>query len=357
MGRLGLAITCGVVLAASGAHAQVGTVTSTATSQVTFTSSVDVTPTDLGYGRGTYAPGGPTGGDFNSFVDVGSHLVSFESNNVVSGPTSFVAMTSSSTVNIDFTNPTGEAVQFNSTITPAGLGFYLSNTGAGGCLYSSCGQTAGPGLLSDLRSLGEGGNGLIGAVGFTFEVTSGDATLYHLDGGLFLSNNDFCDGFCITDALGNADVGPRSVLNGFRTSASDGSSLAYAWDATDISFGIGSAAHQTLTYRTTVTSLTNAQCLASGACLIGFAGFGDPIGRGGGADRAQVADLSLLSPLGTGGITGLNFGPSTFVRPTFKDGVLTFSAGVPEPATWMSLILGFGLLGAALRRRRELAHA
>ena len=27
--------------------------------------------------------------------------------------------------------------------------------------------------------------------------------------------------------------------------------------------------------------------------------------------------------------------------------------GVPEPAVWMSLVMGFGLLGAALRRRRK----
>jgi hypothetical protein len=40
----------------------------------------------------------------------------------------------------------------------------------------------------------------------------------------------------------------------------------------------------------------------------------------------------------------------------FNTGVLSFN-GVPEPKTWMSMILGFGLLGAALRRRRVLSYA
>lgn len=36
----------------------------------------------------------------------------------------------------------------------------------------------------------------------------------------------------------------------------------------------------------------------------------------------------------------------------------TFSGGaVPEPATWVSLIFGFGMLGAALRRRRVLSYS
>lgn len=36
---------------------------------------------------------------------------------------------------------------------------------------------------------------------------------------------------------------------------------------------------------------------------------------------------------------------------------LTYSGGVPEPATWAMLILGMGVTGAVLRRRREAAIA
>ena len=37
--------------------------------------------------------------------------------------------------------------------------------------------------------------------------------------------------------------------------------------------------------------------------------------------------------------------------------VAFFSAGVPEPATWATMILGFGLLGLASRRRRAMSFA
>jgi hypothetical protein len=39
----------------------------------------------------------------------------------------------------------------------------------------------------------------------------------------------------------------------------------------------------------------------------------------------------------------------------FKLGAVTAVAAVPEPATWMTMILGFGLMGASLRRRSKLA--
>jgi hypothetical protein len=55
-------------------------------------------------------------------------------------------------------------------------------------------------------------------------------------------------------------------------------------------------------------------------------------------------------------------GPAVPIPPTIIDdgddgGFGGFHAQVPEPATWLSLILGFGAIGAALRRRRALATA
>ena len=41
----------------------------------------------------------------------------------------------------------------------------------------------------------------------------------------------------------------------------------------------------------------------------------------------------------------------TFVSEVTFDG----TAGIPEPATWAMMIAGFGLVGAAARRRRPLA--
>ncbi len=51
-----------------------------------------------------------------------------------------------------------------------------------------------------------------------------------------------------------------------------------------------------------------------------------------------------------GGITGFEI--SSDVDFAFGD---FYTAGVPEPATWAFMILGFGLVGAAMRRRQKAA--
>jgi hypothetical protein len=52
---------------------------------------------------------------------------------------------------------------------------------------------------------------------------------------------------------------------------------------------------------------------------------------------------------------------TTFAGPgyatAFMDPIVSFSAGVPEPASWAMMIAGFGLVGAAARRRRTVAVA
>jgi hypothetical protein len=56
----------------------------------------------------------------------------------------------------------------------------------------------------------------------------------------------------------------------------------------------------------------------------------------------------LVIPGGGGGIATLVTPPGTSVPPTPVP-------GVPEPATWAMMIIGFGLLGGLLRRRRRTA--
>ncbi|KTT71398.1 PEPxxWA-CTERM sorting domain-containing protein [Sphingomonas endophytica] len=50
-------------------------------------------------------------------------------------------------------------------------------------------------------------------------------------------------------------------------------------------------------------------------------------------------------------------GVSDSTRLSFAPTALTVSGGVPEPATWAMTILGFGIVGAALRRRRVVVAA
>ena len=59
-------------------------------------------------------------------------------------------------------------------------------------------------------------------------------------------------------------------------------------------------------------------------------------------------------------LNGLNSGSAYFnIHSTFAAGgeIRGFLHAVPEPATWALMIVGFGLTGAALRRRRHLAFA
>jgi hypothetical protein len=59
--------------------------------------------------------------------------------------------------------------------------------------------------------------------------------------------------------------------------------------------------------------------------------------------------LNTIEVIGT-----TNSGPG--FTGAFYDGGATFSAAVPEPATWITMIAGLGLVGASMRRRRASAR-
>jgi hypothetical protein len=54
-----------------------------------------------------------------------------------------------------------------------------------------------------------------------------------------------------------------------------------------------------------------------------------------------------------------DFGPPTALRVDNLQGTADLAGvgGVPEPATWAMMLIGFGGLGAVLRRRRSLVFA
>lgn len=63
----------------------------------------------------------------------------------------------------------------------------------------------------------------------------------------------------------------------------------------------------------------------------------------------------------TGPLTAPVFSPGTFTFTGFSNGTLTVSplvaAAVPEPATWAMLLVGFGGVGFAMRRRASVKTA
>lgn len=70
---------------------------------------------------------------------------------------------------------------------------------------------------------------------------------------------------------------------------------------------------------------------------------------------AKAGAASINVALGTACPTGYALIPTTIYA--FKISGADVAGIVPEPATWAMMIAGFGLAGAAMRRRQRLAHA
>ena len=371
MGRIGFALACGALLAGTSAYAQVSNITSSASTQFFFPLQDDpIDPFGPTTG-GTFSLSTFGGGDYRSYVDVGDASISFESADVVSGPG--VQARSRTMVAFDFRNDSADAVRFDSLITPAGMGFYMANLDPM-CRFSSCPEAVGA-RLSDL-TLSSLDSPNLGKVKFEFSIQDNGKDLYRVMGSLALRIGP--GGYYVDSQLEDAMV----KLSGFTQStlASDNAILGYAWDATPVHFDLASGLHH-LTYSTSVFSSSGANPVSCGASLVSFVGFGDPIGRGGGVESASE-DLAGFDSFiggtsfkafsesaagatgstcpsatpGSGGLQGFKPKPSSFEKPIFVDGVLRYgikmSAAVPEPATWAMMILGFGVVGMAARRRR-----
>lgn len=70
------------------------------------------------------------------------------------------------------------------------------------------------------------------------------------------------------------------------------------------------------------------------------------IGSTGAVEFRSITNKPLLPGMNSVLVSGLSGGNASFT------GTLSFAA-VPEPSTWLMMILGVGIAGAALRRRRQ----
>ena len=371
MRRLAFAVASFALFAGTSAVAQITNIQSSAESAFfipgTFcTSSACTQKVGLGPGAGRY-PGSDVstvaGANYNSYVDVTGDTITFESSHSVSQG-QFNSFQSSSVVSFEFDTDTES--NFHSEIIPQGLGIYMADT-SGGCLFSnSCAQVSDQlYTFADLSPLGSATTGIVAGVGFSFEILHNGTPFYQLDGTMFLQINPDCDnGFCIIESLTMPDgESAEDVLNGFaqQTHPLDYSARAYGWGSTEVGIGLGTG-HHTFEYRTSVFSFANADCAGptQNICLVAYSGFGDPIGRGGAIDSLSAFDVGSLEHQGgpEGLITGLDFSPAVFRLRFDGDGLVYASpqGSVPEPGAWALLIMGFGAMGAALRRRRIPAH-
>jgi hypothetical protein len=366
MRKLGLALSFAVLAAGTVAHAQSIDVAASATSATQLGDHGTVNHPD---GTNTLTDGSRAV-QYTSTTSITSSEISFESGGISTGDQT--RQTSISRIDLTVSN-NGDgtlAPTFKSQITPAGMGIYLGNNSLGNCFSSpaSCAQTQGNHTFADLTQVS--GANLVAGVSFDFLIQQDGQTLRDISGGITVSQ----DGSIVV--FPNVDQA-SSTLTGFVTLDQFGkidpttgqsmSALGFAWDATDVSVdlnSIGGFSSSVISYIVTVSTFSTANCFADDStCLVTYAGFGDPVGRDGavnnlfsGALSASFADGPPTGPNVL--INGVSFSPETLKVPQFDaNGNLVLTQnGVPEPATWMSLILGFGAMGAALRRRRVIAY-
>ena len=77
-----------------------------------------------------------------------------------------------------------------------------------------------------------------------------------------------------------------------------------------------------------------------------------PISTPSGVNQFQFRGISATTP---NSIYGLRFGGSYILVTGTATGVVPPPSGVPEPATWAMMMLGFGAMGFALRRRQKVS--
>jgi|GEM_PF-2090588 len=379
MRSLAYVIACGALLTASSAHAVALDIAGKLSGNVALGSQSLPWANGMIADFGSNGEGPGFGGSTETKVKVTPTYASFESGVAVSGPQA--SAESNSGLNVKIVNTGEEAISLNSvgsTIIPAGLGFYMqdrtSGDPKGGNIFTGFGQDDASSFASlfteDLAGT------TFATAGFTFDIFGDDYLiggesvneeaypLYSLSGELTLSFD--ANGNVVVGGSVNAadfysdnfeDVG--LFLNGFDTQFNNDFALAYNWGQTDIEVFLnqimGGGASTNLYYRTTAYASTTVGCVADSlSCIVAYSGFGDPIGRGGGVSLAAARGFSTQS---LDSIDYLKFDPQLIdpFRPNTSD--IGGPGGVPEPSTWTMVIMGFGLLGAALRRRRVLSYS
>jgi PEP-CTERM motif len=191
------------------------------------------------------------------------------------------------------------------------------------------------------------------------------ATSAHAAGGLtfIISGDTFNSPYTITNT---STAGER--VTGFGISLI----APFGFDTVNGGFGIdGSSAFAPFGGSAALTGYTGPASFADGSTSIAFTFNDFQVGEAFSwlidVDRsninAQVIGNELIGSTGyadfSNGLRGLgvfqavagNAQASQFTITTFT----TTPAGVPEPATWATLVVGFGLIGSAMRRRQTVA--
>jgi hypothetical protein len=356
-----------IVLAGGAAQAQVTGVVTHTSARLQFRPGAEPGNTGITIFEGNQINGMVGGNDFgsagsfSSTSQVDDKVIEFQNGNVSGG--TLTSLTSRTVVEISFTNDGETAVVpiLQSTITPAGMGFFASSECLNNITASCTAGATYPGDFRNFQDFGAAADGRIVGAAFTFRITGGEEVVYELKGNLGLMYDAASNSNVIFSDMGDA----QGALSGFRPVYDEGSQheYGYVWDATDfeVSFPKGTlllpGESSTLTYETIVETYSYTQCyqLLTGSCLVSYASFGDPIGRGGAIKPSLVA-------ASFGESTGFEAFTYDFAYPTFSDGVLSYkllppTSPIPEPQSWALMIVGFGFIGSLCRRQRWMAQS
>jgi hypothetical protein len=308
-------------------------------------------------------------------TSIGNTTIDFANNATSQG---FAANTSTSTsITINYTSLSATPTLI-STIIPAGFGFYVANTVGNPSLVpgsTSVGNINLSPSAADETFYGQdgwypGASVQVGSVSVDFQILNGSTQVADYSANLTLSLTGAVTGSGPTGFITALTASPSLMsLTNFGAVASDTSQnvVGYQWDATNVAIPL-SGPSGSVTYITTVSAMTTAAAGNSDANLLGYAGFGDPIGRtvgSGGVNDPHFPLLELSVPTSdaAGNLIALSFNNQYTSAPlpvldldnsNDPSGNPLLATAVPEPSTWALLLLGLGGIGTMLRRQARL---
>lgn len=258
----------------------------------------------------------PNGGGGLSFAD---GVAAAAYNSVFPGAAQLDSARATTTISQHVTNtgPDAMRVNFASTLFNGAFGLYVASFGECETVRCSPDLSQQTPLAPDVSA----------GAGFAIDVKVNGVTIYTLSAGLLYNSVG------LTSDVGGA----AAVLNdfaGFQLGTNPNLFQAfYRWSDTPFSLNLGNlGAGQSLDVTYDLTTYADNNANTSGDFLeTVFSAFGDPTGGG------HVINLAAIPFAFDIAAPAITFAPLT---------------SVPEPGTWALFLVGFGLAGTALRRRR-----